>query len=115
MSEEEEYKKTVNEIAFTNAAEKFNNDYIRIDAENSQIWIQIQDGPIQENGENGTQIDSIGQIWMELVSQFNTMNQGKFKCIENDKTIECIKEGLKWQHQRTRNRIKRGVEGLNKV
>jgi len=95
---------------FETVGEKFNNDNIKIDEESSQIWIQIQDGPIKEVGVNGEQIDMIGKIWLEIIKEFNLI----YPCEENKQSIKYIEEALMWQHKRTINRTKRGVEGLNK-
>jgi len=96
---------------FEKVGEKFNNDNIKIDAESSQIWIQIQDGPTKEVGVNGEQIDMIGKIWLEILKEFNLL----YPCMENKQSIEHIEKALKWQHERFRNRTKRGVEGLDEA
>lgn len=101
---------SLNEKVFIKVAEKMNSDYIRIDAGNSQIWLQIQDGPIKEVEENGCQIDDIGSIWLEILKGFNK----QFPCRENSLSITKIEEALMWQTKRKTDRLTRGVEGYNK-
>jgi len=100
----------MNEEIFEKIAEKHNSDYVRIDAQNSQIWLQIQDGAIKENGENGCQIEKLGEIWLDILNKFNE----KFQCIQNDKTITFLKWALEEQKKRKLDREERKVEGYNK-
>ena len=86
-----------------------NNKFLLINAETSEISIFIQNGPIQEAGQNGVQIDILGKIWLEILRGFNK----KFPCRENSLTITKIEEALMWQAKRTQNREERGVEGRN--
>jgi len=86
------------------------NSFVKVDPKKSTIEFKIQDGPIKEVGVNGTQIDEIGKAWLEIIKSF----QHQFPCRENAITITKIEEALMWQESRTKNRQKRGVEGLNK-
>jgi hypothetical protein len=95
---------------FKKLAKKFNGKFILIDPETSEIQLRIQDGPIQEVGMNGTQIDMLGEIWVECLRSFNK----DFPCRENSITITKIDEALLWQLKRKLDREKRGVEGYNK-
>lgn len=100
----------MNTEIFNPIADKMNSEYLLIDSVQSQITLQIQDGPVQVNGINGIQIDVIGEIWLEILRGFNRV----FPCRENSLTITKIEEALMWQKQRKSNREKRSVEGLNK-
>ena len=68
------------------------------------------DGPIGEFGENGCQIETLGIIWLEILQSLNK----NYPCRENALTITKIQEALMWQEARTKDRIKRNVEGFNK-
>ena len=99
----------MNEEILKPIGRKMNNKFLLINAETSEISIFIQDGPIQEAGQNGVQIDTLGKIWLEVLRGFNK----KFPCRENSLTITKIEEALMWQAKRTQNREERGVEGRN--
>lgn len=74
------------------------------------VKFTVQSDPISEVGVNGCQASDI----LEYVKcLFESLNQA-FPCRENDLTITKIEEALHWQEARTKNRIKRGVEGQNK-
>jgi hypothetical protein len=99
--------------AYHNIAAKISKDeslakYASI-SEDGELSIKLQNGPIKEVGENGTQIDSLGKIWDNLIYEFNL----KYPCIENTKSRAAIQKALKYQEDRTRNRIARNVEGKN--
>ena len=97
---------------FIKLKEKFKgNSFVDIDPNTSTIKIKIQDGPIQEYGINGTQIDELGKIWLSILYIFN---EGTFRCRENSISITKIEEALMWQEARTKDRITRLVEGYNK-
>jgi len=71
--------------------------------------IQFQLGPIQENGVNGVTNEALLAI---VLHRLRILNE-KFPCRENSLAITNIEQGQMWLEQRTRNRQKRGVEGLN--
>ena len=100
---------SINEEVLKNVAEKFDTIHIVIAPMISRIIFKIQDGPIQEVGDNGCQIDEIGKVWLEILRGFNK----KFPCRENSLSITKIEEALMWQAKRTQNREERGVEGRN--
>ena len=105
----EKYYKTMNEEILKPIAEKMNSKFVLIEPEKSEITIFLQNEPIKEVGQNGTQIDTLGKIWLEILRGFNK----KFPCRENSLTITKIEEALMWQAKRTQNREERGVEGRN--
>jgi hypothetical protein len=72
--------------------------------------IKFQDGAIKENGENGVQFTALIEIALEILKKLNY----NFPCKENAITITKLKEALIWQETRTKEREKRGVEGLSK-
>jgi len=75
------------------------------------VSFAIQSDPIGEVGLNGVQATDM----LEYVKcLFESLNEA-FPCRENALTITKIEEALHWQYARTKNRIKRGVEGKNEL
>ncbi len=73
------------------------------------VSFTIQSDPIGEVGVNGIQATDM----LEYVKcLFESLNEA-FPCRENALTITKIEEALHWQEARTKNRVKRGVEGKN--
>lgn len=100
----------INQKDWNNFEELFKSIHIDkefVNVKGSTISFTIQNGPIKEVGINGTQIDSIGKVWLAILQSF----QDRFPCRENAITITKIEEALMWQEARTKNRIKRNVEG----
>lgn len=82
------------------------------------IEIQLQNGPIKENGVNGCQIDDVIKWCRDKVVEFNNRirEDGKsFACRENSVAITKLDEALMWLQRRTENREARGVEGTSNV
>ena len=75
------------------------------------INIELQNGPIKENGVNGCQIDEVVEWCKNVIEQLNTP---PYACRENSMAITKLDEALMWLQRRTENREKRGVEGYNK-
>jgi hypothetical protein len=73
--------------------------------------IKFQDGPINEVGVNGVQVDDVLFKCLEKLQGFN----GNFPCTENTNAIQHLQETLFWLRQRRENRVARGVEGFNKL
>lgn len=77
----------------------------------SYIDIQIQDGPIKENGVNGCQIDDV-IIWCQRkLHKFNSAVPSQY----NDKALYHLNEALKALLARTEEREARGVEGTSQA
>ncbi len=75
------------------------------------ISFTIQSDPIREVGINGLQVTDM----LEYVKcLFETLNE-VFPCRENELTITKIEEALHWQEHRTKDRLKRLVEGKNQA
>lgn len=75
------------------------------------VSFTIQSDPISEVGINGIQAVDM----LEYVKcLFESLNES-FPCRENALTITKIEEAIHWQEARTKNRIKRGVEGKNEA
>lgn len=82
----------------------------RIHVNGCQLTIEVQDGPIKEVGVNGIQVTDILLYLSEVYISLNNA----FPCKENIATISSIKDALRFQAERTRDRERRGVEGFNK-
>jgi hypothetical protein len=75
------------------------------------VCFAIQSDPISEVGVNGVQASDM----LEYVKcLFESLNEA-FPCKENENTIGMIEEAIYWQEARTKNRVKRGVEGKNEA
>lgn len=73
--------------------------------------IQIQEGPIAENGINGCQVDDVLTIVVELLQAFNAA----FPCRENSLAITHCQEAQHWLEARKKDRTARGVEGTSRA
>lgn len=70
--------------------------------------IAFQDGPIAENGVNGLTHEALLAV---VIDRLRGFQDGAFRCRENALALTKLEEALHWLHQRTRDRIARGVEG----
>lgn len=86
----------------------FESENIKV--EGNKITFEIQDGPINQNGCNGNQIDMLGEVWLGLIRELSK----EFPCRENSIAMTKIEEAQLWQLKRTMDRTKRGVEGYDK-
>ena len=75
------------------------------------VSFAVQSDPIGEVGVNGVQAVDILDFSKCLLQSLND----KFPCRENALAITKIEEALHWQEARTRDRIRRSVEGANKA
>lgn len=76
-------------------------------------WRQIvtfQNGPIQEEGVNGTSNEALLAIVRHRLHGFQS---GPYSCRENAIALTKIEEALHWLLHRTRERASRGVEGTS--
>ncbi|MGE6313419.1 hypothetical protein ACQKD6_23740 [Bacillus cereus] len=77
---------------------------------NKHINIKFQEGPIQENGVNGAQIEEVVDV---LVNRLQGFQNGGYPCRENALAITKLEEARLWLNERTRKRQEQGVEGKN--
>ncbi len=90
-----------------------------IDIQNSEdikgvspvVSFRIQSDPVKEVGINGVQALDMLEFTKCL---FQSLNDA-FPCRENSITITKIEEAIYWQNARTKDRLRRNVEGLNKA
>jgi hypothetical protein len=83
--------------------------YVRQDV--NSIAFTIQNGPIKEHGVNGCQVDTLIHAAKTILEGLNK----NYPCRENSLAVTKLEEAIMWLQRRTDDRIKRGVEGLNKV
>ena len=101
-----------------NAKQAFNGEMIHdkaitdfITIEGNELRVKIHDGVIPVNGVNGIQVTDLLRYTNEV---FKSLNNA-FPCRENALTITKIEEAIHWQDARTKDRLKRQVEGANKA
>ena len=102
-----------NERTFDENAEKWR--FLHIENQKEEFGVAptvcftIQSDPVSEVGVNGLQaIDMLHYV----KCLFESLNDS-FPCAENALTIQKLQEAIYFQHARTVDRIKRGVEGKN--
>lgn len=100
-------KKALEVFNNTKVGDKNFTDFISI--EGNELKIKVQDGIIPEVGINGIQVTNILEYINELYKSLNS----EYPCRENSLTITKIEEAIHWQEARTKDRIKRNVEGKN--
>jgi len=82
--------------------------YVRHDV--NSISFTLQSAPIGEAGVNGCQVDTIIEAAKLMLERLNS----KLSCRETAIAITKLDEALMWLNERTKKRIKRGVEGTSK-
>ncbi len=70
--------------------------------------VDFQNGPIAETGVNGTTNEAQLAI---VIDRLRSFQAGPYTNRANAIALTHIEEALMWLQQRTRERIKRGVEG----
>lgn len=83
---------------------------IVVDDENDLLSFKVMTKPASEGGE-GCQWTALVATGLEILKNLNK----KFPCRENALTITKLEEALMWQEKRTKDRVKRGVEGADKL
>ena len=74
--------------------------------------IQFQDGTIKKVGHNGITDEALLSV---LIDRLRGFQSGPFSCRENALALTKLEEGMHWLNERTRDRVKRGVEGVYKA
>ena len=72
--------------------------------------ILFQNGPIKELGVNGVTQEVLLAI---VIDRLRSFQAGPFSCRDNAVALTHCEDALMWLQRRTRERIKRGVEGTN--
>lgn len=73
--------------------------------------VLFQNGPVKEVGVNGLTNEALLKLVLHRLRILNT----NVYCRENSLAISNIEKGLIWLEQRTLDRVKRNVEGSNKI
>lgn len=76
----------------------------------AECYIAFQDGPIKEVGVNGVTHEALLAI---LIDRMRSFQAGPYSSRGNAIALTHMEEALMWLQQRTRERIKRGVEGTH--
>jgi len=76
----------------------------------SLCFVKFQEGPTGEFA--GCQNEDLLAI---VIDRLECFQAGPYACEENARALRKIKEGLGWLRYRTAERIRRGVEGTNKI
>lgn len=79
------------------------------------LIVSFQDGPIQEQGINGAQVEDLLQAARERLEFLNGAANGKFSCNYNAAAIAAIRQAEEMLSLRTQERERRGVEGYSRV
>ena len=81
---------------------------IFLDHKVDMLSIKLMTKPVSEGG-SGAQYTDLIELALHALKYLNN----KFPCKENEMTITKLEEALHWQEARTKDRIKRNVEGKN--
>lgn len=92
---------------FEETIRPYNFVYVRHDK--NSIAFTLQNGPVKENGKNGCQVSTIIEAARAILEGLNK----EFSCRENAVAITKLDEALMWLEKRTKDREKRGVEGIS--
>lgn len=84
----------------------------RVPVENAHVVIRFQNGPIGEVGVNGISQEALLAIVEDRLASFQA---GPYACRENAVALTKVQEAMMWLQKRTLDRMRRGVEGTNKV
>lgn len=74
------------------------------------VNIQFQRGPVLENGINGVSIEALLVVVEDRLRYFQL---GDYACTENANALADVQSALRHLHNRTKDRIVRGVEGTS--
>ncbi len=74
------------------------------------VMIDFQNGPIKEFGVNGVTHEALLAV---VIDRLRSFQSGPYSCPDNAVALTHIEEALMWLQLRTRERIKRGVEGTH--
>lgn len=74
--------------------------------------ISFQNGPIREFGINGLTNEALLAI---VIDRMRGFQEGPYRSRDNACALTHMEEALMWLQRRTRERIKRGVEGTHKA
>ena len=74
------------------------------------VALSFQNGPIAEVGVNGITNEALLAI---VIDRLRSFQEGSFACYENQSALHFCELALQCLKDRTRHRLRRGVEGRN--
>lgn len=83
--------------------------YVRDDV--NSLSFTIQNGPVKEHGVNGCQVDTIIHAALAIISGLNDYFPSQY----NADCMHHLEGAIHALEQRTKDREKRGVEGINQA
>lgn len=83
------------------------SNFITVRDDVNSLTFTLQNGPVKEKGINGCQVVTILETAQLIIERLNA----EFPSDYNVNTLSALKSAIHWQHQRTIDREKRGVEG----
>lgn len=86
------------------------NKHIYVRHDKDSLTFNMMTKPVSEGGK-GCQFKDLIEVAIHMCHYLNQ----KFPCRQNSLTITKLQEALMWQADRDADRIKRGVEGENKL
>lgn len=84
------------------------HDYRIAPNETSPTLIHFQEGGQEEVGTNGVSNESLLVVVIDRIQSFQL---GRYPCDENLNALTHLRHALHFLHDRTRDRVSRGVEG----
>lgn len=75
------------------------------------LGIDFQNGPIQEHGVNGIQMEDLMAVCIHRLQGFQS---GPYACTANQLALDHLKAAMTSLNERTKDRKDRGVEGTSK-
>ena len=89
-----------------------NDSKFTVDGPSDKLVVLFQNGPIPEVGVNGVTHEVLLAI---VADRLRSFQGGPFACKANACALTHIEEAQHWLHQRTIERMRRGVEGTHTV
>jgi len=87
------------------------HNFIYVRHDKNSISFTLQNGPVKAWGVNGCQVDALIEAAKAILDGLNK----HFPCRENACAITKLDEALHWLEHRTKDRVKRQVEGTNQA
>ncbi len=86
------------------------NHQYSVTAPGVRLWIDFQNGPINEVGVNGVTHEALLAI---VIDRLQSFQKGPYACRENALALTKLEEAKHWLFSRTLERMQRGVEGTH--
>lgn len=89
-----------------------NNEYHIVGPNGVKLEMVFQHGGVPEVGVNGITVEALLAI---IADKLHGYQSGPFACRQNEMALMMTEQAAMWLRDRTRSRIKRGVEGTHAV